>query len=158
MTGPSLPFGQSRGTQLAQKIGVHRNTLSTYLREYQITPWPYSDISDADLDTLVTDYRNQNPQSGVRYLWGRLRKKHHLHLQKHRVKESIDQVDPLGTALRNYTTIRRHIYQVSHPNALWHLDGHHKLIWWGFVIHGIIDGYCRTVGTFNNIWELYWYY
>lgn len=25
------------------------------------------------------------------------------------------------------------------------MDGHHKLIRWGFVIHGIIDGYCQTV-------------
>ncbi|ESK81644.1 hypothetical protein Moror_3251 [Moniliophthora roreri MCA 2997] len=28
---------------------------------------------------------------------------------------------------------------------MWHLDGHHKLIRWGIVIHGIIDGFCRTV-------------
>ncbi|KAI5982901.1 hypothetical protein EDC04DRAFT_2616344 [Pisolithus marmoratus] len=30
------------------------------------------------------------------------------------------------------------------PNALWHMDGHHKLIRWGIVIHGIVDGYCHT--------------
>ncbi|KAK7020914.1 hypothetical protein R3P38DRAFT_3197407 [Favolaschia claudopus] len=28
---------------------------------------------------------------------------------------------------------------------LWHCDGHHKLILWGFVIHGFVDGYCRTI-------------
>ncbi|ESK83118.1 hypothetical protein Moror_6050 [Moniliophthora roreri MCA 2997] len=28
---------------------------------------------------------------------------------------------------------------------MWHIDRHHKLIRWGFVIHGIIDGFCRTV-------------
>ncbi|KAI9571411.1 hypothetical protein HD554DRAFT_2016771, partial [Boletus coccyginus] len=26
-----------------------------------------------------------------------------------------------------------------------HLDGYHKLIYWGFVIHGLIDGFCQTV-------------
>jgi hypothetical protein len=31
------------------------------------------------------------------------------------------------------------------PNSLWHLDGHHKLIMWGIVIHGVIDGYCHIV-------------
>ncbi|KIM74567.1 hypothetical protein PILCRDRAFT_79976, partial [Piloderma croceum F 1598] len=30
-------------------------------------------------------------------------------------------------------------------NSLWHLDGHHKLIMWGIIIHGVIDGYCHTV-------------
>ncbi|KAE9382610.1 hypothetical protein BT96DRAFT_778281, partial [Gymnopus androsaceus JB14] len=34
---------------------------------------------------------------------------------------------------------------VSRPNALWHIDGHHKLIMWGFVIHGVVDGYSRIV-------------
>lgn len=29
--------------------------------------------------------------------------------------------------------------------ALWHLDGHHKLIRWKFVTHGAIDGYSRTI-------------
>ena len=29
------------------------------------------------------------------------------------------------------------------PNALWHIDGHHKLIRWNMVVHGGIDGYSR---------------
>ncbi|KAJ3871875.1 hypothetical protein F5051DRAFT_340238, partial [Lentinula edodes] len=68
-----------------------------------------------------------------------------LWLQKRRIKESIDRVDPLGNILRNYTMIPCRVYHVSRPNALWHLDGHHKLIRWGFVIHGIIDGYSQMV-------------
>lgn len=132
-------------SELAQKIGIHRNTLSSYLRKYGIKARPYSSISDDDLDTLVKEYRQQNPQSGVRYLRGRLRQKYGLRLQKHRIKQSIDRVDPLGAVLRSYTTATRRFYKVSRPNALWHLDGHHKLIRWGFVLHGIIDGYCRTV-------------
>lgn len=31
------------------------------------------------------------------------------------------------------------------PNAVWHIDGNHKLIRWRFVIHGGIDGYSRTI-------------
>ncbi|KIJ99156.1 hypothetical protein K443DRAFT_62827, partial [Laccaria amethystina LaAM-08-1] len=34
-------------------------------------------------------------------------------------------------------------YHVPRPNSLWHIDGHHKLIVWGIVIHGIADGYSR---------------
>ncbi|KAF8198607.1 hypothetical protein BJ912DRAFT_845473, partial [Pholiota molesta] len=36
-------------------------------------------------------------------------------------------------------------YNVACPNALWHINGHHKLILWGIVIHGCVDGYSRTV-------------
>ncbi|KAI9569823.1 hypothetical protein HD554DRAFT_2019662, partial [Boletus coccyginus] len=44
-------------------------------------------------------------------------------------------------------------YYVKCPNALWHIDGHHKLICWGIVIHGIIDGFCRMVCA-NNFYLL----
>ncbi len=30
-------------------------------------------------------------------------------------------------------------------NSLWHIDGHHKLIRWRFVIHGGVDGYSRLM-------------
>ncbi|KAF8800927.1 hypothetical protein BYT27DRAFT_7042469, partial [Phlegmacium glaucopus] len=39
--------------------------------------------------------------------------------------------------------LERRSYQVPRPNALWHIDGHHKLIAWGIVIHGVADGYSR---------------
>lgn len=39
----------------------------------------------------------------------------------------------------------RRIYRVPYINSLWHIDGHHKLIRYNFVIHGGIDGFSRTV-------------
>ncbi len=39
----------------------------------------------------------------------------------------------------------RRIYAVKHSNSLWHIDGHHSLIRWRFVIHGGIDGYSRMI-------------
>jgi hypothetical protein len=56
------------------------------------------------------------------------------------------RVDDLGQTLRDWKVVQWKVYSVKRPNALWHLDGHHKLIRWGIVIHGVIDGYCRTVG------------
>ncbi|KAI0087666.1 hypothetical protein BDY19DRAFT_892184, partial [Irpex rosettiformis] len=32
-----------------------------------------------------------------------------------------------------------------------HCDGHHKLIWWGIVLHGFIDGYCHTVRHYDTL-------
>ena len=28
---------------------------------------------------------------------------------------------------------------------MWHIDGHHKLIKWRFVIHAGVDGFSRTI-------------
>ena len=35
-------------------------------------------------------------------------------------------------------------------NALWHIDGYHKLIRWHLVIHGGVDGFSRLI-TFLNV-------
>ena len=41
--------------------------------------------------------------------------------------------------------MRRRPYSVRGPNALWHIDGSHKLIRWRLVIHGGIDGFSRLI-------------
>ncbi|KAH7919858.1 hypothetical protein BV22DRAFT_967275, partial [Leucogyrophana mollusca] len=86
----------------------------------------------------------RKPESGFRYLVGFLRS-HGIRVQRQILWKSLRHVDRLGRRLRERQVIRRRKYRVTRPNALWHLDGHHKLIRWGFVIHGFIDGYCRTV-------------
>jgi hypothetical protein len=63
----------------------------------------------------------------------------------------------LETVLLQCTMIQRWQYKVSRPNALWHMDGHHKLICWGIVIHGIIDGYCHTVSYDSSPATHSWY-
>ncbi|XP_065892452.1 uncharacterized protein [Dysidea avara] len=61
------------------------------------------------------------------------------------LREALKQADPLGTALRwNSITYRRQ-YKVPSPNALWHIDGHHKLIRWKLVTHGGVDGFTRLI-------------
>ncbi len=130
-------------SKLAKLIGVHRHTLRSYLRQYNIQ-YAYSDVSDEDLDRLVKAYRETRPESGIRYLIGFLRQ-NGLRLQLPRVKSSIQRIDPLGRAIRRRNPINRRNYKVPRPNALWHIDGHHKLIRWGIVIHGGVDGFCRTV-------------
>ena len=86
----------------------------------------------------------RKPDAGSRYVRG------HLHsvgirVQKQRVLDSLERVDRVGRFIRRCAVIRRRKYFSTRPNALWHCDGHHKLIKYGFVIHGFIDGNCRTV-------------
>ena len=66
-------------------------------------------------------------------------------IQRKRIRESLNRVDPRNTALRWGALVSRRKYFVPWPNSLWHMDGHHSLIRWGFVIHGCIDGYSRRI-------------
>ncbi|KAF8231973.1 hypothetical protein L208DRAFT_1053810, partial [Tricholoma matsutake] len=70
---------------------------------------------------------------------------HGVRVQKCCVLQSIHRVDGLGHTIQQQAAIRRWKYTSSCPNALWHCDSHHKLILWGIVIHGFVDGYCQTV-------------
>jgi len=115
----------------------------------------FDKISDDDLDNLVREYHQENPVGGRSYIIGRLRAAHSLHIQLQRVIDSINRIDRLGQGMRQRVGKKkeRRQYQVPWPNALWHIDGHHKLIAWGIVIHGIADGYTRKVhihGTLHD--------
>jgi hypothetical protein len=128
---------------LARKVKMHRNTLCRKMKHYGISKH-FDDMSDAELDHLVSIFKAEKPTSGLQYLIGFLRH-HGFHVQRERVRLSLRRIDGLGQELRRRVTIQRRKYHIPRPNFLWHLDGHHKLIWWGIVIHGLIDGYCRTV-------------
>ena len=78
-----------------------------------------------------------------------------VHVPRAKLRTSIHRVhDPINTALRKSIVVRRRVYHVSGPNAVWHIDGNHKLIRWRMVIHGGVDGYSRTIvylkGAQNN--------
>ena len=137
---------QIKFTELADTLGIHRNTLRLYMKRHGIER-RYAQLSNADLDILITYFKKKRPDSGIRYIAGFLRR-HGVRVQYRRVAQSLRRVDRLGQVIRDCRVKRRQKYHVKRPNALWHIDGHHKLIRWGIVIHGIIDGYCRTVEFF----------
>lgn len=68
-----------------------------------------------------------------------------INVPRDRVRKLCAEVDPYGVSARLSTTVVRRTYRVPWINALWHIDGHHKLIRWKIVIHGGIDGYSRMV-------------
>jgi hypothetical protein len=135
---------------LASILGIDQKTLRTRMEEMDIDSG-YDKISDEDLDTLVWQYRQENPGGGRAYIIGRLRAAHSLRVQRRRVIASMTRIDHLGQGLREQVGKKkeRTQYHVPRPNHLWHIDGHHKMIAWGIVIHGVADGYSRKVCTHN---------
>lgn len=132
-------------SKLARRLKISRDTLRSELKKHAIGT-KFSAIPDSDLDTIVKSFREAHPESGGGYVVGHLRGKG-IKIQRSRVRSSITRVDKLGQILRDQARKKTHRknYNVRRPNALWHIDGHHKLIMWGIVIHGCVDGYSRTV-------------
>ncbi|KAJ7146579.1 hypothetical protein C8R44DRAFT_591430, partial [Mycena epipterygia] len=124
---------------LAQAMGISAPTLRNHLRANGVDT-KFAALSKTELDALIKSFCNAKPDSGVRYLIGFLRR-HGVRVQRRRVYSAIHRVDGLGRVLRQRRVVQRKPYRVSRPHALWHVDGHHKLILWGIVIHGFIDGY-----------------
>ena len=56
---------------LAEKLGIHRNTLRARLKENSINS-AFTEMSDEDLDQIVKGYLDSHPNSGIRYLTGHI--------------------------------------------------------------------------------------
>lgn len=133
-------------SKLAPKIKVSRDVLRREIKLIGMSRG-YSDISDQELDKIIQNFlQHRDHTTGSGYVIGHVRSKG-IRVQRHRIWASISHINSLGRAIRRNTKekLSRRSYQVPRPNALWHMDGHHKLIAWGIVIHGCIDGYSRTV-------------
>ncbi|KAF7306246.1 Integrase catalytic domain-containing protein [Mycena indigotica] len=143
LTAAVAPGRRLTLTKLAELAGVHRHTLRAYMKSFGVYE-RFNQLSDHDLDLLVRTFKSKKPSSGLSYIVGFLRR-HGVKVQRRRVRAAIRRIDPLGTAIRRHEATDRQKYRVPNSNYLWHLDGHHKLIRWGVVIHGIVDGYCRTI-------------
>ena len=97
------------------------------------------------MDNFIRDYRNIHGLAcGRLMILGRLNSMG-IKVQQKRVMESLVLVDPDVCHMRWSLIIRREKYNVPAPNSLWHIDSHHSFIRWGFVLHGVIDGYSRLI-------------
>ena len=106
----------------------------------------YSDISNDDLDKIISEIKENFPNCGIRRMKGFLTAQG-IKVQWERVRKAMWRVDPEGILLRTMqlNIVSRRHYYVPGPLALWHIDGNHKLIRWGFVFHGCVDGYSRKI-------------
>jgi hypothetical protein len=64
---------------------------------------------------------------------------------RERLRECINRLDAAGREARKTFTVVRRLYNVAGPHHLWHIDGCHKLIHFGLVVHGGIDGFSRSI-------------
>ena len=130
---------------LAIMLGCSKRTIERRMHQYGLSSRAkYSSISDVDLREAIESILRFNSNMGEKSVEGAL-KARGIVVQRSRIRDIMYQVDPNGVQHRLRNTLQRRTYHVESPNALWHIDSHHKLIRWKFVIHGAVDGYSRVI-------------
>jgi hypothetical protein len=116
--------------EIAEMLCVSVRTIRNRMSAYDLAVGSYyTQLTDDELDQHVSDILRQFPNTGYKQMMGHL-KSNGLRIGVTRVRESMMRIDPMGIMDRSLQlrTIKRRKYTVPCPNALWHIDGHHKLI------------------------------
>ncbi len=114
--------------EVSDNLGVSLRTIRRRMTEYGLSVSSlYSNLSDGDLDVLVSQILHEYPNCGYRLMHGHLLCCGHRITQA-RVRNSMHRVDPEGLVIRWASTVQRRKYKVHAPLSLWHIDGNHKLI------------------------------
>ena len=119
----------SMGFKLADvssMLGVHPKTLRRMRREWEFPVGEnmFTDITDEGLDESISEVLHELPNTGERLMIGALASKG-IRVQRTRIRESLQRLDPVGKTLRRRLKIRRRTYNVPCANFLWYI-----LIWY----------------------------
>ena len=126
---------------IASLMNCSSKTISRRIKEFNLTI-QRTQITEDELDQVTLLYVKRYPNAGQKSYSAFLLDQR-IHISRQKVRDSLLRVDPSGVMQRFKKAIKRRRYHVPGPNSVWHLDGYHKLIRWGIVIHGAVDGYSR---------------
>ncbi|XP_071964143.1 uncharacterized protein [Antedon mediterranea] len=112
---------------MSKMFSVSKRTIERRLQEYNMTTRNYTDISSEFLDARIGMITMNFPRSGLKSIEAHLMKDG-IRVRREALRDSVKRVDPVGRHLRSLRCIRRRVYSVPSPLALWHIDGNHKLI------------------------------
>ena len=115
---------------IAVMFGISRRTMYNIRSEFGLIDTEFagfSDVTDVQLKSLIQDIRQEMPEIGQSMLRGVLNARG-VYVSMVRLHDCLSEMDPASAALRWASLIHRRVYSVPHPNALWHLDGNHKII------------------------------
>ena len=135
-------------SDIANLLSVSERTIFRRMQQYDISKHNFSDIDDDALDHELEQIIKDFPFSGESIL-GQILKQKGIHVQRQRLRDSIQRIDESGVKERKKGRLRRRVYNVQGPNHLWHIDTNHKLIRWHLIIAGGIDGFSRMIMFLN---------
>ncbi|KAF3857271.1 hypothetical protein F7725_009130 [Dissostichus mawsoni] len=132
---------------IAKLLDVSEKTVKRRMHENGLSiKQSYSTLTDDELDNLVRSVKARTPHVGYRMMKGILTAMGHR-VQWKRVSSSMHRVDSVGvlTRMARMGCVARRTYSVQGPLHLVHIDTNHKLIRYGLVIFGGIDGFSRKI-------------
>lgn len=103
---------------IATCLGMSSRTLYRHRQRLGVESLTYSTLSNENLNAVVRQILQSTTNAGERYVHGSLRSCG-LRIQRWRVRQSLEEIDPIGRPFRRRRTIRRRIYSVPSPNQLW---------------------------------------
>lgn len=130
--------------QIASTLMISRTTLWRRITEMGLHSLTYAQLTDVEMDEVMSTLVRRFPNNGVVMMWGLLRS-FNIFVPRIKVHDSLLRVSGHSIEACERTSVQRRVYSVPAPNCLWHIDGLHCLIRWRIVIHGGIDGYSRRI-------------
>lgn len=129
---------------IAKYFHVSVSTLERWRRAANFED-PRRVLNEVELDNMMRQFVDDNPAKGERLALGYARSRGVTNVRQD-IRDSLHRIDPAGVELRKIKPVAvRRVYNVQGPNHLWHVDGHHKLIKYGLVTMGCIDGFSRII-------------
>jgi len=129
--------------EIANELHVSRSVLYKWRKDSNFQG-PKINVDDIQLNQLISNNIEGQPRRGE-VLVGAYISSLGLDVTRNQLRKSLHRVDSDGILFRKTKPIQRRVYSVAGPHHLWHHDGNHKLIRWGIVIHGCIDGCTRNI-------------
>ena len=130
---------------------ISLSTLKRRLNEKNLRRRPLSEVRSSEQEVreaVRQELIGSGSRVGYRRVYQELKRKG-LIVRKHDVRLLLKELDPEGVMLRKRRRLHRRKYQNPGPSFTWHIDGYDKLKYYGFSIHGCIDGFSRKLLWLN---------
>lgn len=105
---------------IASFFGISRRTVFRHRQRLGVGPLEYSSLNNEELQSTIREISTNTPNAGERYVIGSLRARG-IRIQRWRVRQILQEIDPVGRSLRRSQAIRRRVYRVQTPNELWYV-------------------------------------
>ena len=113
---------------IASLLGVSLRTLRRRMTDFNLSiKDTYSSINELELELTIKSLKELYPNAGYRIMDGLLRVKG-IKVTQNQLRDAMHSVDPDGILIRSSQCIQRRRYHVPGPQAMWHIDGCHKLV------------------------------
>ena len=129
---------------IAKVLNVNIRTLRRWVRATDFVE-PLQRVTNEVLDHMISCYSNSNPPHLDEASTCGFLASTNVRCTRQELRDSLRRTDPDGILARSTRRIARRQYRVEGPYHLVHIDGHHKLIRYGMVTHGCIDGFSRVI-------------